>query len=91
MYLLIAYDTPSDKRRRKIDMTLSEYGVRVNYSVFEVEVTQTVFPKLKAALEKYTDPKADNIRVYRINRESLKKSFVLHSEEEVFTYEARYI
>jgi CRISPR-associated protein Cas2 len=38
MYLLVTYDIVSDKRRRKVDKLLSEYGFRVNYSVFELEI-----------------------------------------------------
>jgi CRISPR-associated protein Cas1 len=42
MYLLVTYDIVSDKRRRKVDKLLSEYGFRVNYSVFELEIGKTI-------------------------------------------------
>jgi CRISPR-associated protein Cas2 len=90
MHLLVTYDISDDKRRRKIERELSEYGYRVNYSVFEVETNKTGLNRLVSALHKYSSPKEDHIRVYVLCKESLKKSFVLHSEEEVFTYETYY-
>lgn len=34
-YIVVAYDIADDKRRNKICDIISEYGQRVNYSVFE--------------------------------------------------------
>lgn len=91
MYLLVVYDISCDKRRLLVDKTLSTYGNRVNYSVFEVEVSKAKFKNLVAALEEASDSKEDHIRLYVLNKESLSKSFVLHSHEEIFDYESLYI
>ena len=91
MHLLIPYDIADDKRRRTIEKILSSHGTRVNYSVFEVETTKAKFRKIIKTLEANSDKKEDHIRIYVLGRESLKKSFVLHSNEEVFDHETLYI
>ena len=91
MHLLIPYDIADDKRRRNIEKILSSYGTRVNYSVFEVETTPAKYRRLIRALETGSDPRQDHIRIYSLNKESLKKSFVLHREKGVFDHEELYI
>ncbi len=91
MYLLIPYDVTDDKRRRKIEKILSYFGKRVNYSVFEVEVSRVEYKKLILALEENSDKKEDHVRVYVLNKESRDKSFVIHRKEEIFDYETLYI
>ncbi len=90
MHLLIPYDITDDKRRRVVDKILSHYGTRVNYSVFEVELTKAKFYKLIKALEENTDKKHDHVRIYVLGKESLKKSFILHREKKVFEHEVLY-
>lgn len=91
MHLLIPYDIADDKRRRAIDKILSHYGTRVNYSVFEVELSKAHFRKLIRAMEKHTDPRLDHVRVYILSKETLKKSFVLHRDRGVFDHEELYL
>jgi len=91
MYLLIPYDITDDKRRRKVEKVLATYGKRVNYSVFEVEVGRVDYKILIEALEKESDAKEDHIRIYVLDKISLSKSFVLHSQEEVFYNEPLFV
>ena len=91
MYILIPYDISNDKRRRKVEKILSSYGNRVNYSVFEIETTKARFRKIIKALELNTNPKEDHIRIYILGKESLKNSFVLHSNSGIFENEELYI
>lgn len=91
MNLLIPYDISDDKRRRTIDKILSHFGKRVNYSVFELELTKSKYRKLITLLEKEADAKHDHIRIYVLNKDVLQKSFVLHSKKEVFSHEALYL
>ncbi len=91
MNLLIPYDISDDKRRRKVEKILSSFGRRVNYSVFELELTKSKYNKLILSLEKVSDPKHDHIRIYILDKESLKKSFVLHSNRGVFHHEELYL
>lgn len=91
MHLLIPYDIRDDKRRRIVDKVLSHFGRRVNYSVFEVELNKSKFRKLIAALEKHSDAKEDHIRIYVLNKDTVKKSFVLHEKGGIFDHEELYI
>ena len=91
MYLLIPYDIADDKRRRAVEKILASYGKRVNYSVFEVETTPAKSRHLLQALEAASDSQHDHIRIYILSRESLKKSFILHTNDTVFSHEELYI
>lgn len=91
MHLLIVYDIADDKRRYRVEKALASYGERVNYSVFEVETSAPNYRKLIVLLEEESSKKEDHIRIYVLGKESLKKSFVLHTEERIFAYETRYL
>ncbi|MDX9954945.1 MAG: CRISPR-associated endonuclease Cas2 [Anaerolineae bacterium] len=49
---LISYDIPDDKRRSKIAHLLEGYGERVQYSVFEIWVTDKELEKLSQQLQR---------------------------------------
>jgi len=83
MYLLVAYDISSDKRRTKLSDLLSGYGIRVNYSVFEIEISKVKFKKLLSKIKKIVK-KEDSIRVYHLNKDVIKNSFILNSNKKVF-------
>ena len=82
--LLICYDTPSTKRRNKIASLLEGYGVRVNYSVFEVSANDTKLKILETELIKLLKPKEDNLRIYHICEACLLKSKTLCDGKEPF-------
>ncbi len=86
MQVLIMYDIGCDKKRRRVEKLLSSHGVRVNYSVFELDVTRSVLDRVVGRLAELTS-KEDNIRVYILNKEVIKRSFVLHSDRGVFDEE----
>ena len=64
MYVIISYDIPEDKRRNKIHNILKSYGQWVQYSVFECDLTQTQYAKLRARLAKLIKADTDSIRFY---------------------------
>jgi len=69
MLVLVSYDvmviSPGGKRRlRKISKACTNYGQRVQYSVFECVVDPTQWIKLKNTLEKIIDIKTDSLRYY---------------------------
>jgi len=89
MYVLIAYDISNNKRRTKVSDFLSGYGSRVNYSVFEVIISKPKFKILISKVEEMTK-KEDNIRFYILDKEALKKSFVLNDKRGVFSQDELY-
>jgi len=91
MYLLVMYDISDDKRRRQVEKLLSTYGKRVNYSVFEVEINSVDYGVLLQKLKKESSAKLDHIRIYFLDKIALARSFVLHTNAEVFNHEPLYI
>ncbi len=84
MRYVIAYDIENDKRRKKVADILEGYGVRVNYSVFEVDLPQSKILKLLSEIKKVVSLKKDSVRFYHISTPSLKKSFEVCNRGEVF-------
>jgi CRISPR-associated protein Cas2 len=84
MRYVIAYDIVNDKRRKKVSEILEGYGVRVNYSVFEAELSSNELEKIKTELKKIVSKKHDSVRFYHICRNCEKKSFDLTSGGGVF-------
>ena len=66
MYVVVSYDIPEDKRRTKIHKILKSYGQWMQYSVFECDVTETEYAKLRSRLGKVIKPDQDSIRFYSL-------------------------
>ena len=74
MFVLIAYDVSSSRRRNKVAKILADHGERVNLSVFECEFKRPeTFKTLKAEIKKAIKSKKDHIRYYPICRECRSK------------------
>lgn len=58
---LIAYDIPHDRRRTRIAKALSQYGDRIQYSVFVVDILPSSLVRLKAELKGLIDNTEDSI------------------------------
>lgn len=76
MNLLVTYDvsttSPAGRRRlRQVARICEGYGQRVQYSVFEVQCSQTDYFKLLSALAEVVVPSEDSLRVYPIDRDAL--------------------
>ncbi len=65
MFTIVAYDIADDRRRVKIATILEDYGVRVQYSVFECDITDKQFGLLQKRLVRYIK-EGDSLRIYRI-------------------------
>ena len=63
---VIAYDIPDDKRRNKVARALEGHGERVQYSVFECQLTDRQFGELWKELKSLTEAKKDSLRAYRL-------------------------
>ncbi len=58
---LICYDIINDGRRTKVANILSEFGDRVQYSVFVVDISPGKLVRLKDRLSPVIDPNEDSI------------------------------
>lgn len=73
MYILITYDVDTvsemgQKRLRQVARICKDYGLRVQNSVFECEVNEAQYVKLKDALSTVMDKTLDSIRFYHLNK-----------------------
>lgn len=86
MKYVITYDISNDKRRTKLSDLLGAYGVRVNYSVFEVEINQTKLDKLlyEIELKKLINKKYDSLRFYHLCENCVTKSFDVGNRADAF-------
>ncbi|MCA1800132.1 MAG: CRISPR-associated endonuclease Cas2 [Actinobacteria bacterium] len=78
MLILITYDVSviSDggtRRLRNIAKTCQDYGMRVQNSVFECEVTPAQFVTLKNKLMNIFDPEEDSLRFYMLGKKGRAK------------------
>jgi CRISPR-associated protein Cas2 len=69
MLVLVTYDVsltqPGGTRRlRRVAKACQDYGQRVQYSVFEIEVDPAQWTKLRGRLEGLIDPTQDSLRYY---------------------------
>lgn len=69
MLVLITYDVNTQtaagrKRLRKVAKECTNYGQRVQNSVFECQMDATKCRQVKAILEKIIDKEADSLRFY---------------------------
>ena len=76
MFLLITYDVSTveekagARRLRRVAKACTSYGVRVQKSVFEMQLGQKEWVELRARLLGEIDPALDSLRVYFINQSS---------------------
>ena len=84
MHLLIAYDIEDDKRRKKVSDLLEAVGYRVNYSVFEITITQTKYIKLAEKLKEILEQKKDSVRIYHVCENCVKLSKELCEKPDIF-------
>jgi CRISPR-associated protein Cas2 len=71
MLVLVTYDVrtaePGGERRlRSVAKACRDFGQRVQYSVFEIEVDPAQWTRLKARLESIIDPAHDSLRYYHL-------------------------
>lgn len=58
---LVAYDVPQDRTRNRLARRLLEYGDRVQYSVFVVDVSPARLLRLKAEIGEIIDRSEDSV------------------------------
>lgn len=65
--ILITYDIASDKRRTKVCDILKDYGIHVQYSVFECELSNKHFEVLIKRIKKVIKASEDSVRIYYLS------------------------
>ena len=73
MLVLVTYDVSivspgGEKRLRRIANTCQDYGQRVQFSIFELEVDSARWVGIKQRLIDLIDPKTDTLRFYYLGQ-----------------------
>ena len=66
MRCIVSYDVPDDKRRLKLAKILLDYGPRVQYSVFEVQLDAGARDELRQRIQAVVAPDEDSVRIYQL-------------------------
>lgn len=71
MEILVAYDVSTvtregQKRLRTVAQVCSNYGQRVQKSLFECTVDEMLYERLKRRLVRIIEPEEDSLRIYRL-------------------------
>jgi CRISPR-associated protein Cas2 len=64
MQYVMAYDTPDDRRRRRLAKCLNDYGRRVQYSVFEATLSRALFDTMVEEARALILPGEDRVHFY---------------------------
>jgi CRISPR-associated protein Cas2 len=66
MYLVVSYDIHDDKRLTRIHKTLKNFGERIQYSVFECDLTKEQVLRMRHALKRIIEEDQDSVRFYHL-------------------------
>ena len=90
MFVLITYDIANTKRRTNLSTLLEGYGLRVNFSVFELDIKKKALDMLILQMTALCG-KHDSVRVYRFSQDTIAQSFELNAGVKPFTKESAYV
>ena len=69
MFVLVSYDIEKDRTRTRLSKKLADFGPRVQYSVFEGDITKSEMERLLEVLAKVSLGENDSIRMYTLCKE----------------------
>jgi len=64
MFVVVSYDVPGNRTRRKLHKLLKGYGEWTQYSVFECIVSEKQYDEMKRKILKLVDTDTDSVRCY---------------------------
>jgi len=78
MLVLVTYDVRTSEpggagRLRRVAKACRDFGQRVQYSVFEIEVDPAQWATLKARLERVIAPDVDSLRYYYLGADGRRR------------------
>jgi CRISPR-associated protein Cas2 len=74
MLTLVAYDISDQKRLSRVARVCEDFGVRVQYSLFECRLEEPEFSDFWLRLLGEIDEKADRVVAYKIDARSAKQT-----------------
>jgi CRISPR-associated protein Cas2 len=87
MLTLIAYDITEPKRLHKVAKLCEDYGMRIQYSVFECRLEADRFEAFWDSLVSLIDPSSDRVTAYKVcascSKNILDAGVQVHSEKAI--------
>lgn len=80
-FTVVVYDISNDKRRTKLHNKLKDFGIPIQYSVFECLLTTPEISKMKQEVRKITKPRLDHVRFYTLCTECKGKVEIIGRSE----------
>jgi len=74
MLTLVAYDVANPKRLSRVARVCEDFGIRVQYSVFECHLEEQAFESLWRRLLNEIDDKEDRIVAYKMDARSARQT-----------------
>ena len=87
--LLVSYDISNDKVRTQFSKFLSKFGFRLQYSVFEINNSETVLKNIETEIKNTylkTFTQEDSIIIFRLSETCIKTcyGYAKNEDKEVF-------
>ncbi len=77
MFVVVSYDIADDRRRNRIHRLMEGYGTRVQYSVFECDLSAAHLKQLRGKLKDLMAPREDSIRFYFLCADDVQRVLCL--------------
>ena len=92
--IILAYDIASDKTRTKFSKFLDQYGVRVQYSVYQIKNSKRILNNILTEIEhkyKKSFNKSDSIYIFRVcegcQKRIIRYGSSIHEESDVVYFD----
>ncbi|MBN2568607.1 MAG: CRISPR-associated endonuclease Cas2 [Deltaproteobacteria bacterium] len=92
MNMIVAYDIADERRLAKVAKIISDYGVRVQKSIFEVTAPDKIFAEMKSRVEDVLVWEKDGVKYYPLCRkcaetaEIIGQGMFIDPDEEYYIY-----
>lgn len=83
MDILVAYDIAEPKRLRRVAKLMNRYGVRVQKSVFECDITDPKIKMMTDEIKSVMDTAEDSLRVYPLLANARSKATIIGCGEKI--------
>ena len=81
MLFLVVYDISEDKIRNKVSKILKQYGQRVQYSAFEIEIAKEKLKKLMEEIKVLINLESDSVFAFELPENTLKETVKIGEKE----------
>jgi CRISPR-associated protein Cas2 len=91
MKMIVTYDISDPKRLNRVAKVMEDFGVRVQQSVFEVELDNPVFRQMKHRIEQTIDLARDGVKYFPLCEKCAGTLEIIHQGQHVDPDEEFYI